>query len=160
MAATGASSAAAAASAAGSPTAEPVASTAGIATSALPKARFTSGAASATLPIEVLPEREFAIGLSGRRSLEGRGMLFAFPDGTTTAFWMKGTHIDLDIAFVDASMRVIDIQTMRAETEDLHKAPASYVAAVEAPAGWYAANGVKLGAQAAFDVDLRAATGR
>ena len=141
-------------------TAEPVASTAALATSALPKAKFTTGTASVTLPIEVPPEREYGIGLSGRSSLEGRGMLFAFPDGAAVGFWMKGTHIDLDIAFVDASMRVIEVKTMRADTLDIHKPAANYVAAVEVPAGWYAANAVKVGATVVFDVDLRAATGR
>ncbi|MFA7249528.1 MAG: DUF192 domain-containing protein [Dehalococcoidia bacterium] len=158
--ATGTPGAAAGTAAGANATAEPVASTFGIATAALPKARFTTGTTTVTLPIEVPPEREYSIGLSGRRSLEGRGMLFAFPDGATVGFWMKGTHIDLDIAFVDASMRVIEVQTMRAETLDIHTPPGRYIAAVEAPAGWYAANNVKAGAQVAFDVDLKAATGR
>ena len=144
-------------SATASSTAEPVASTASIPTSALPKARFTFGGKTIVLPIEVISEKEFPIGLSGRRSLEGRGMLFAFPDGAKTGFWMKNTHIDLDIAFVDASMKVIDIQTMKADTLDEHRPATSYVAAIEAPAGWYAANGVQRDATVALDVDLRAA---
>ena len=139
---------------------EPVTSTASIATNALPKARFISGTKTVTLPIEVPPEREYNIGLSGRRSLEGRGMLFSFPEGGTTGFWMKNTHIDLDIAFIDASMRVSHITTMTADTEVIHRPPTPYIAAVEAPVGWYAANGVITGMSAEFDVDLRAATGR
>lgn len=155
---TGAVSAPAPAS--GTPRAEPTASTGALATSALRTAKFTYGGVVVTLPIEVPPASEYEIGLSGRRSLDGRGMLFAFPDGLNVGFWMKGTHIDLDIAFVDASMRVIDVQTMRAESLDVHKPPSSYVVAVEAPVGWYAAHGVKTGAQVAFDIDLKTATGR
>ncbi len=83
-------------------------------------------------------------------------MLFAFPDSTTTAFWMKNTHIDLDIAFVDGAMRIIHVDTMRADTEDLHHPAAPYVAVVEAPAGWYAEHGVTPGAQVVLDIDLRA----
>ena len=140
--------------------AEPTASTGGLVTASLPKARFTSGTTVVTLPIEVPPEHEYPIGLSGRRSLAGRGMLFAFPEGTTVAFWMKDTHLDLDIAFVDAGMHVVDVRTMRADTLETHHPAGSYVAAIEAPAGWYAANGVKVGAQVTLDVDLKAATGR
>ncbi|MGE3855755.1 MAG: DUF192 domain-containing protein [Dehalococcoidia bacterium] len=138
-------------------TAEPVASTAATPTAQLPHAVFVSGQTRIELPIEVPSEREYAIGLSGRRSLEGRGMLFAFPDGANTGFWMKNTHIDLDIAFVDASMRVIHITTMRADTLDHHRPSGAYVAAIEAPAGWYAASGIAVGAQVTLPVDLRAA---
>ena len=87
-------------------------------------------------------------------------MLFSFPDGVNVGFWMKNTHIDLDIAFVDRSMTVLDIRSMRADTLDIHQPSGTYIAAVEAPIGWYAANGVKIGAKVAFDVDLKAATGR
>lgn len=156
-------SASAGASTSGTPaaaTAEPVASTASIHTRELPRATFVSGQARIELPIEVPPEREYAIGLSGRHSLEGRGMLFSFPDGANTGFWMKGTHIDLDIAFIDSSMTVTQITTMRANTLDIHKPPTPYIAAIEAPAGWYAASGIAVGAQVTVSVDLKAATGR
>jgi uncharacterized membrane protein (UPF0127 family) len=141
-------------------TPEPVASTAATPTAQLPRATFVSGQARIDLPIEVPTEKEYGIGLSGRRSLEGRGMLFAFPEGAKVGFWMKGTHIDLDIAFVDASMKVIQVSTMKADTLDIHQPPTAYVAAIEAPAGWYAASGVAVGAQVTLSVDLKAATGR
>ena len=140
--------------------AEPVASTAATPTSRLPHAIFVSGQTRIELPIEVPTEKEYGIGLSGRRELVGRGMLFSFPEGANVGFWMKGTHIDLDIAFVDASMKVIDIKTMRADTLDIHKPSGPYVAAIEAPAGWYAASGIATGAQVTLTVDLKAATGR
>jgi uncharacterized membrane protein (UPF0127 family) len=146
------------ASATGTP--EPVASTASTPTLQLPRAVFISGQARTELPIEVPPEREYGIGLSGRHSLEGRGMLFSFPDGANTGFWMKGTHIDLDIAFIDSSMTVTQITTMRANTLDIHRPPTPYIAAIEAPAGWYAASGITVGAQVTVSVDLKAATGR
>jgi uncharacterized membrane protein (UPF0127 family) len=139
---------------------EPVASTAATPTAQLARATFLSGQTRIDLPIEVPTEKEFGIGLSGRRSLEGRGMLFAFPDGAKVGFWMKGTHIDLDIAFVDSSMKVIYITTMRADTLDIHTPPSTYVAAIEAPAGWYAASGIAVGAQVTLSVDLKAAAGR
>ena len=74
---------------------------------------------------------------------------------------MKDTHIDLDIAFVDAAMTVLDVQTMRADTLDLHRPRGPYVAAIEAPAGWYAAHGVRAGSAVTLGVDLKtAAAGR
>lgn len=139
---------------------EPVTSTATVATDALPRATFTSGDVRVQLPIEVPPEKEYGIGLSGRLNLQGRGMLFAFPDGQNVGFWMKNTHVDLDIAFIDASMKVIWVTTMRADTLDIHKPPSPYVAAVEAPAGWYAQNKIGVGAVVTLPVDLRTATGR
>ncbi len=148
------------ATSAAAPTAEPVTSTATIATDALPRATFTSGDVRIQLPIEVPPEKEYGIGLSGRLNLQGRGMLFAFPDGQNVGFWMKGTHVDLDIAFIDASMKVILVTTMKADTLDIHKPPSPYVAAIEAPAGWYAQNKLGVGAVVTLPVDLRAATGR
>lgn len=158
-----ASAATTAAGAAASPAAatpEPVASTAATPTAQLPHAVFVSGQVRIELPIEVPPEKEYGIGLSGRTKLEGRGMLFAFPDGANVGFWMKGTHIDLDIAFIDSSMKVIHITTMRADTLDIHKPAAPYVAAVEAPAGWYAESGIAVGAQVTLPVDLKTAAGR
>ena len=73
-------------------------------------------------------------------------MLFHFPDdGRARPFWMRNTHFDLDIAFVGADFVIIDIQRMTAETEDLHRPDRGYMYAVEAPAGWYEANGIVVG---------------
>ena len=147
---------------AASPTAEPVASTAALPDSALPRVRFLplGGAAVATLAIEVPPETEYGVGLSGRTSLVERGMLFYFPAVVDVPFWMQGTHIDLDIAFVDRGLKVVTVTTMKADTQDYHRSAAPFLAAIEAPAGWYTAHGVRAGATVAFDFDLKAVTGR
>ena len=60
---------------------------------------------------------------------------------------MRNTHIDLDIAFVDARMDVIAVLRMLADTRDLHRPEHPYLAAIEAPAGWYEAHGIGPGAQ-------------
>ena len=147
------------------PTAQPggevVASTASIPTGSLPKVRFIpAGAPAVTLPLEVPPSCEYGIGLSGRTSLSDRGMLFYFPEPAEVPFWMVGTHIDLDIAFVDQGLTVLAVETMKAETRDYHRPATPYIAAIEAPAGWYAEHGVGAGATVVFDFDLKAATGR
>ena len=117
--------------------------------------RFTSTTGrEATLPTEVIPSAEFPIGLSGRRELVGRGMLFYWPDGDSeSGFWMKDTHIPLDIAFVDRDLRIIAILQMDAESEEIRRAPAPYLAAIEAPLGWYAEHGIDAGGTVEFLFD-------
>ncbi|PKN82521.1 MAG: hypothetical protein CVU47_02735 [Chloroflexi bacterium HGW-Chloroflexi-9] len=136
-------------------TGEPVASTHAIPTADLPLVRFTSTAGrEATLPIEVIPTAEFAIGLSGRRELTGRGMLFYWPSGDSeSGFWMKNTHIPLDIAFVDRDLKIIAILQLEAESEEIRRAPAPYLAAIEAPLGWYAEHGIDAGGTVEFLFD-------
>lgn len=143
---------------------EPTATTGAIPTGQLPQVRFTlTGPTNtvAVLPVEAPPASEYGIGLSGRRSLEGRGMVFYYPDGKgTSGFWMKNTHIDLDIAFVDKSLTVIAVMQMKADTETVHRPDAPYLAAIEAPHGYYAAAGVREGARVEFLFDAAGAARR
>lgn len=136
-------------------TGEPVASTHAIPTADLPLVRFTSTTGRhATLPIEIIPTAEFAIGLSGRWELAGRGMLFYWPSGDSeSGFWMKNTHLPLDIAFVDRDLKIIAILQMEAESEEIRRAPAPYLAAIEAPLGWYAEHGIDAGGTVEFLFD-------
>jgi len=87
-------------------------------------------------------------GLMHRRSLDdGEGMLFVFEREEIRSFWMKDTYIPLDIAFIDSSLRVVDIQQMEPETEEFHEAPEPVMFALEVPQGWFEAQGVEPGAQ-------------
>lgn len=140
------------------PSLEPVASTASIPTEELPEARFVAADGSeALLSIEVPQPNEYSIGLSGRADLEAdRGMLFYYPWGDHTgSFWMRNTHIDLDIAFVDIEHNVIAVLRMTADTDDRHRPEQPYLAAIEAPAGWYEEHGIAEGAQVEFLFNLR-----
>lgn len=143
---------------------EPTATTGALPVERLPQVLFLLTSppnAAVSLPIEVPPASEYGIGLSGRRSLEGRGMLFYYPDGKATAgFWMKNTHIDLDIAFVDSSLTVVAVMQMKADTETVHRPSVPYLAAIEAPRGYYAAVGVREGARLQFLFDVATATRR
>lgn len=131
--------------------AEPVASTAATPRAQLPVAVFgTSTGGTAVLPIEVPPQTEYGIGLSGRRSLDERGMLFYYAEPVTQAFWMKHTHIDLSIAFIDGTGRVVEVREMHAESLDLVQPATPYRISLEAPSGWYAAHGIAAGAMARF----------
>ncbi len=91
-----------------------------------------------------------ARGLSGRTTLpDGYGMLFVFTDLQVRTFWMRGCLIPLDVAFIDADLRIVQIHTMAAEpgrAGEFHYSsvrPARY--ALEVPAGGLARAGVKVG---------------
>lgn len=51
-----------------------------------------------------------AKGLSGVEQIGfDEGMLFVFPSRTLCEFWMPETYFDMDIFFLDESMRVLDV---------------------------------------------------
>ena len=79
---------------------------------------------------------------------DGVGMLFVFESEEPRSFWMKNTYIALDIAFFDASFRIVDIQQMEPQTEDLHNSAAPAMFALEVRKGWFAEKGVRVGDQA------------
>jgi hypothetical protein len=93
------------------------------------------------------PEEREA-GLMYREELaEGNGMLFVFPDSGIRSFWMKNTFIPLDIAYIDANLRVVDIQTMAAQSTESHLSAAPAMFALEVPAGWFREKGIVVGAE-------------
>ncbi|NUO79125.1 DUF192 domain-containing protein, partial [candidate division KSB1 bacterium] len=74
------------------------------------------------------------------------GMLFVFEEARIQAFWMRNTFIPLDIAFIDAGGKIIDIQRMEPldETKSYFSpAPVPYV--LEVNAGWFERNAIKVG---------------
>ncbi len=91
-------------------------------------------------------EAERAEGLMYRESLEeNAGMLFIFPQSSVRSFWMENTYIPLDIAFMDVSFRIVDIQQMEPMTTDLHMSRAAAMYALEVNQGWFEAHGVRIG---------------
>jgi len=64
-----------------------------------------------------VPEGDaFYRGLGGRESLpDDRGMLFVFPEPGLLSFWMKDMLIPIDIIWISAEGRVVDIQTAQPE---------------------------------------------
>ena len=79
---------------------------------------------------------------------DGTGMLFVFPDIDVRSFWMANTYVPLDIAFMDASFNVVDIAQMQPLVTDSYtsRAPAMY--GLEVRQGWFAENGIAIGARA------------
>lgn len=125
---------------------EPTATTGALPLEALPRIEFVLGDGTVvSLPIEVPPRTEYSIGLSGRYELGERGMLFHYAEEGRRSFWMKNTHFDLDIAFIGADFVIREIFGMEAESLEIRRPDDVYRYAVEAPPGWYAANGVQVG---------------
>jgi len=88
-------------------------------------------------------------GLMFRETLEeGRGMLFVFPDSQIRSFWMRNTLIPLDIAYLDESLRIVDIQAMDPQTDDAHPSARPAMFALEVPQGWFGKMGIEVGDQA------------
>lgn len=135
---------------------EPTATTGGLPIDELPRIEFIRSDGTVVLfPIEVPSRSEYGIGLSGRYELNGRGMLFHYPDAKTArGFYMKNTHVELDIAFLGADLIIQEIIRMDADSLEIRRPTESYQYAVEAPAGWYAENGVEVGDIAKFTFDL------
>jgi uncharacterized membrane protein (UPF0127 family) len=86
------------------------------------------------------------LGLMFRKELgPNDGMLFDFEEAAQHCMWMRNTLIPLSVAFLDASGAVINVEEMRAQTDDSHCAmrPARY--ALEMGANWFGQHGVRPG---------------
>ena len=87
-------------------------------------------------------------GLMFRTELdEGRGMLFVFDDEQTRSFWMRDTYIPLDIAYLDRTQRIVDIQQMEPQVEELYESAAPAMFALEVRQGWFEERGIETGDQ-------------
>jgi uncharacterized protein len=90
-------------------------------------------------------------GLMHRQELQqGKGMLFVFPWQDAQSFWMRDTHIPLDIAFIDARGKILNIASgePRSETPIKSVSPAMYV--LEVPKGWFSLRRLEPGSIVSF----------
>lgn len=81
---------------------------------------------------------------------DGAGMLFLFDRDRAGGFWMLDTLVALDIAFIADGGEVAAVLTMQPCVEQpcpVYDPDVVYRAALEVPAGWFAANGVGVGTQ-------------
>lgn len=105
------------------------------------------------IDVEVAQEDEERMsGLMFREDIpEDQGMLFVFPTERILSFWMRNTFIPLDIAFINANGKIVDIQRMEPLDESkqyISAAPALY--ALETNAGWFEKHGASVGDQVIF----------
>ena len=91
-------------------------------------------------------------GLMYRDSLDANaGMVFVFPEEADHSFWMKNTHIPLDMIFVSSAMAVVGIVQNAEPLTETSRAvgtPSQYV--VETNGGFAASHGIVSGTRVAF----------
>lgn len=90
-------------------------------------------------------------GLSGRNTLQGiDGMLFIFPHYHIPLFWMKDTHIALDMLWIKDNKVVEiteDVQPSGSSTPPTYSPTQTIDMVLEVPAGWSKANNIQIGDQ-------------
>ncbi|HSG07948.1 MAG TPA: DUF192 domain-containing protein [Longimicrobiales bacterium] len=97
-----------------------------------------------------------AEGLMYRQELpDGVGMLFVFETSEVRSFWMQNTYVALDIAYMDASFTIVDIQQMEPLTTDPHESRGPAMFALEVRKGWFAERGIRVGDRAEVVFGLR-----
>jgi uncharacterized membrane protein (UPF0127 family) len=133
-----------------------------IACSGTPSAPPDAGSSSATAEVIVRTdagerslsvrvadsEAERQAGLMGDHDLPAdEGMAFVFDGPSTSTFWMKDTPIPLAIAFVEDGhiLTIAEMTPCRTDPCPTYAAGGPYSLAVEANAGWFSANGVRVG---------------
>ena len=86
------------------------------------------------------------LGLMYRRGLEpNHGMLFVFDPAFKACMWMRNTLIPLSVAFIDADGRVVNIEEMQAQTDQIHCARREVPFALEMAKSWFSERGLKPG---------------
>ena len=96
-------------------------------------------------------EEEKIKGLQEKESLgEDEGMLFIYDEPQELAFWMKNTHIPLDLAYLNKDKIVISTHTMKPLdlTSIPSPSPAMYV--IEMKQGAFEKYEIKIGSQFNF----------
>lgn len=94
------------------------------------------------------------VGLMGRKDLpDDAGMLFVFPRPDRLSFWMANTYIPLQIAFLDKSGKVLQIERMAPLSTRSIVSRHECKYALEVNDGWFDRHGISVGAQAALPAD-------
>lgn len=114
-----------------------------------------SGDSLAIIDIEVADnDQRRARGLMYRKSIpENAGMLFTHDMEQIQSFWMKNTHITLDMVFANADKKIVTIHANTKPMQEWSYAstePALYV--VEVNAGFCARNNIKNGDRIEFQI--------
>ncbi len=88
-------------------------------------------------------------GLMHRDSLtEDHGMLFLYDQPEQRGFWMRNTRIPLDIGYFNSRGQLLEVYKLYPYDETTVPSKSRQVLiAVETNRGWYAAHGIKPGAQ-------------
>ncbi|MEW7977212.1 MAG: DUF192 domain-containing protein [Candidatus Sedimenticola endophacoides] len=104
--------------------------------------------ARATVELARTPEQR-ARELMQRYQLdEGEGMLLVYPRPQTISLWMKDVPIPLDAAFFDEQGALVNIRSMIPDGgKRVYYSQASALYALEMKQGWFARQGIGVGAR-------------
>ena len=96
-----------------------------------------------------LTEYERNKGLMHRSELaENHGMLFLFESPGRRYFWMRNTHIPLDLAFFDAHGKLLEIHSLYPHDENtVQSYSGEILIAVEMNQGWFSRKNITPGAK-------------
>jgi uncharacterized protein len=112
---------------------------------ALPTRSLTAGVHLITAEVAA-DEQSREVGLMYRQGLApNHGMLFVFDPAFKVCMWMRNTLIPLSVAFIDADGRVVNIEDMQAQTDQIHCARREVPFALEMTRGWFAERGLNPG---------------
>jgi len=96
-------------------------------------------------------EESRALGLMHRKMLgKNSGMFFSFNKPMKLSFWMKDTHIPLDIAYIGDDLTVSEIREMIPYSTRGVRSSREMRYAVEANSGFFAQNGIGPGSRVLF----------
>ena len=125
-------------------------------TASRPLLTVTEGPVRASVKVEIAATSELRQqGLMYRQEMaEDEGMLFIFPSDTSGGFWMKNTYLPLDIAYIDAAGRVLEVHKAKPldETALLPKQPYRYT--LEVNQGWFERHGLGVGSIVTLPANL------
>jgi hypothetical protein len=88
-------------------------------------------------------------GLMYRKSMpEDHGMIFVFSSERQASFWMRNTHIPLDIAYLDRTGKILEIHAAKPLDETpLPSATSNIAYVLEMNQGWFAKKKIPTGTQ-------------
>ena len=103
---------------------------------------------------DTAPKRE--LGLMFRQELAPKhGMLFLFDRPAVRKFWMRNTYIPLDIIFIDADRKIINVATMPARTDRTCQSQRGALYVLELKAGSAETFGLTPGMTVEFNLPAR-----
>ncbi len=81
---------------------------------------------------------------------DGTGMLFVWDTEGERSLWMQNTYVALDVAWIDANFRIVDIQQMEPRSTDIHDGARPAMFVLEVRQGWFAEKGIAVGDRGQF----------
>jgi hypothetical protein len=94
--------------------------------------------------------------LSDREVKEDEGMLFVFAAPEPLGFWMKNTYIPLDIAYMDARGRILNVAAMRPLDETSVRSQGAAKYALEMKQGAFKRLGIRAGMRVEIPKSVKA----